>query len=202
MKPVFVLMILAAVVSSVFGQTQSDVPAGQKCSLTLAQSPAIRGFKLGLDVDEVLRQFPGRSEDPYVRSALSSADSQFGVAKLHVPTFPYKSEKRFEGISQFDFEFLDKRLTSISVLYEGPEWNSVDEFISKLAEPLNLPGASYWTPSNLSTIKTLKCAGFEVWVFLGSPGSNSLRIRNPTAEQIVRDRQTEAKERARKTFKP
>lgn len=197
MKSVFVLMILAVVTSSALGQT----PTEQKCSLTLAQSPVIRGLKLGMDMDEVLRQFPGRSEDPYVRSALLSADSQFGLVKFHAPTYQYKSEKRFEGISQFDFEFLDKRLTSLSVQYQGPEWNNVDEFVSKVAEPFNLPSASYWTPTNGSHGKTLKCAGFEVWVFVGG-GSSSLQVRNPAAEQIRRDRQTEAKERARKEFKP
>ena len=199
MKLLFVSMILVALASSTLGQTQTEVP---KCSLTLAQSPTIRGLRLGMEVEEVLQHFPDRSVDPAVRRLLLDADKQFGVAKFMAPTHPYSSEPKFAGISQFYFEFLDKRLSSFSVLYEGPEWNNVDEFISKLADSLKLPSANNWTPSNLPTIKTLNCAGFEVKVFLGSPGSTSLQVRNPAAEQTVRNRQKEVKERARKEFKP
>ena len=200
MKPLFVLVFFIALATSAFAQTQSDVPAGQKCSLTLAQSPTIRGLKLGMDVEEVLRRFPDRSVDPQVRRVLLDADKQFGVAKFNAPTYPHQSE--FAGISQIYFEFLDKRLAAFTVHYEGPEWNNADEFISRLTEPLKLPGANYWTPSSLPTHKTLKCTGFEVSVFVGGGASNSVRIRNPAAEEIVKNRQTEAKERARKDFKP
>ena len=196
MKPLLVLMILA---TSALGQTQGEVP---KCSLTLAQSPTIRGLKLGMDVEEVLRYFPDRSVDPQVRRALLDADKQFGRASFHAPIYPNRAESKFAGISQFFFEFLDKRLTSFSVHYEGPEWNNVDEFISKLAEPLKLQSANYWTPSNLPNGKTLKCTGFEVSAWVERGGSNSVRVRNPAAEEIVKDRQTEAKERARKEFRP
>jgi hypothetical protein len=199
MKLLFASMILAALANSALGQSQIEVP---KCSLTLAQSPTIRGLRLGMDVEEVLRHFPDRSVDPTVRRVLLDADKQFGVAKFLASTYPYQSEPRFAGISQFFFEFLDKRLSSFSVQYEGPEWNNVDEFISKLAEFLNLPSANNWKPSNIETVKTLNCAGFEVRVSLGSQGSTSLQVRNPTAEQIVKDRQKEVKERARKEFKP
>lgn len=202
MKPLFVLMLFFALLTSASGQTQSDVPAGQKCSLTLAQSPTIRGLKLGMDVEEVLRQFPGRGSDPTVRTNLLWADKQFGVARFNAPTHPYHSESRFAGILQFDFEILDKRVSGFSILYDGPEWRSIDEFVARIAESLNLPGASYWTPSNLPTLKTLKCAGFEISAWLGSPDSHSLRIRDTAAEQIVKDRQIEAKEKARKDFKP
>ena len=202
MKSLFLLITLTALVNSASGQTQSEASAGRKCPMTMAHSPTIRGLKLGMDLEEVFQQFPDRRTDPSVRQMLQWADKQFGVARFSASTYPYQSEKRFAGISQFDFEFLDNRLSAFGVHYEGPEWNSVDEFISRVAESLNLPNANYWTPSNPATIKTLKCEGFEITAMVGGPGSNSLRIRNPAAEQIVRTRQIEAKERARKEFKP
>lgn len=202
MKPLFVLMILAALVSSALGQTQSEVPAAQKCSLTLAQAPAIRGLKLGMDVEEVLRQFPGSSDEPHIRNAISMADKEFGVVRFAVPTRPHASESRFAGITGLSFEFLDSRLSSLWVQYAGPEWRSVDEFISRLSEPLNLPGPNSWEPVNLGNEKILKCAGFVIRAFVGGSTSNSLLLRNPDAEQIVRDRREEVKEKARKAFKP
>lgn len=198
MKP----LILAALVSSASGQTQSDFPATQKCSLTLAQSPAIRGLKLGMGVEEVLRQFPGSSDEPHIRNALSMADKEFGIARFAVSARPQASESRFAGINGLSFEFMDSRLSSLWVQYAGPEWRSIDEFISRLSEPLNLPGPNAWEPSNLSIQKTLKCAGFEMRAFVGESSLSSLLLRNPAADQIVKERQSAEKEKARKAFKP
>jgi hypothetical protein len=201
MKPLFVLVILAALVNSALGQ-QSGVPATQKCSLTLAQSPAIRGLKLGMNVDEVLQQFPGTVDEPHVRNALSMADKEFGVARFGVTTRPAASDSRFAGIYGLSFEFLDRRLSSIWVQYAGPEWRNVDEFISRLSAPLNLPGPISWEPANVVDQKTLKCAGFEIRAHVGGATVNSLLLRNPAVDQIVKDRQAEVKERARQAFRP
>lgn len=200
MKPLFVLIMLAAVVNSALGQTQSEAPA--KCSLTLNQSPTIRGLKLGMDVEEVLRQFPGSSNDGQIRTAIAWADKQFGVARFSAPTHQPLPESRFAGINGLSFEFLDGRLSSLWVQYAGPEWRSVDEFISRLSGPLNLPGPNSWEPTNPSDQKTLKCAGFEIRVFIGGSSLSSLFLRNPAADQVVRERQAAEKEKARQAFKP
>ena len=202
MKTLFVLMILAAVVNSALGQTQGDVRDGEKCSLTIAQSPAIRGLKLGMGVEEVLRQFPGSSDEPHIRAAVSGADKEFGIARISLPTRPHASESKFAGISALSLEFLDSRLSSLWVQYAGPEWRSVDEFISRLSGPFNLPGPNSWEPANAVDQKTLKCAGFEIRVSAGGPTLNSVLLRNPAVEQIVRNRKEEVKERARQAFKP
>ena len=202
MKLLFVLIVLAAVVNSALGQTQSEVPGAAKCSLTLNQSPTIRGLKLGMDVEEVLRQFPGSSNDPHIRTAIAWADKQFGVARFSAPTHQQTSESKFAGISGLSFEFLDGRLYSLWVQYAGPEWRSVDEFISRLSEPLNLPGPNSWEPADPSDQKTLKCVGFEIRVYIGGASLSSLVLRNPAADQVVKERQTAEKEKARQAFKP
>lgn len=197
MKPLFVFLIIVAFAISGFGQTQSAGPA--KCSLTLAQSPAIRGLKLGMSVEEVLRQFPGASEEPHIRQALSSADQEFGVARFSSPSL--RSEPKFAGINGFSFEFLDRHLSSLWVQYAGPEWKTVDDFISRLSGPFNLPGPNSWEP-DASDQKTLKCVGFEVKVSAGPSAINSVWLRNPAVLQIVKERREEAKEKARNAFKP
>lgn len=204
MKQLLTALIITVLGISTSGQTQSEAPRGGKCSLTVAQSPAIRGIRLGMSAEEVLGLFPGSSDAPDIRSALARSDKQFGVARFNVFTHQYASEAGFKGISQFDFEFLDNRLSSLYVGYNGPEWKDVDEFISRLSESLRLPGARDWEPSNLKTLKTLKCAGFEIRVSVGGSDGNSnfVQVRSLVAEQMVRDRQAEAKEKARKEFKP
>lgn len=204
MKEILVVMIMAVLGISTLGQTQSGASPRGKCALTVAQSPEVRGIRLGMSAEEVLRLFPVSSDAREIRASLSWADKQFGVAKFNVNPDRYSSKAKFEGISQFTFEFLDNRLSSLFVGYNGPEWKSVDEFISRLSETLNLPGAKDWEPSNIDSLKTLRCEGFEIKTFIGGTngGSNYVVIVSPAAEQMVRDRQAEAKEKARKGFKP
>lgn len=204
MKELLVVVIVAVLGISTLGQTQSGASPRGKCALTVAQSPEVRGIRLGMSLEEVLRLFPGSSDAPETRSALSLADKQFGMAKLTVNPDGYSSKATFEGISQFEFEFLDNRLFSFYVGYRGPEWKSVDEFIARLSESFDLPSAKDWEPSNIDSLKTLRCEGFEIRTYIGGTngGSNYVLILNPVAEQMVRDRQAEAKEKARKGFKP
>jgi hypothetical protein len=204
MKSIFLVIITGVLGVSAIGQTQSGAATKRSCDLTVAQSPAIRHIRLGMKLDEVLGLFPGSSEDPVIRSALSRADKQFGVAKFGVTPNRDAYKEKLEGISQILFVFLDNRLTSLTVSYNGPEWNSVDEFISSLSESLNLPGAKDWDTSNMDSLKTLRCEGFEIGAHIGGTDSfpNFLQLRSLVAEQIVRDRQAEVKEKARKEFKP
>lgn len=81
MRSLFLLMILAAMANSALGQTQIEVP---KCPLTAAQSPTIRGLRLGMGVEEVLSQFPGSSGDATIRNNLSWGKKNFGHAKFTV----------------------------------------------------------------------------------------------------------------------
>jgi hypothetical protein len=204
MKRLLVVMIMAVLGVSALGQTQRGASPRGRCALTVAQSPEVRGIRLGMSVEEVLGLFPGSSDAPEIRSALSSADKHFGVTKFNVYPDRYASKVKFEGISQFAFEFLDNRLSAVYVGYNGPEWKSVDVFISRLSESLKLPSANDWEASNLDSLKTLKCEGFEIRASIGGTDGNSnyVLIHSLVAEQMVRDRQAEVKEKARREFKP
>lgn len=198
MKQLLALITILVLATLTFAQTQTENSSTRRCELTLAQSPIIRGLKLGMTPDEVLALFPGRSENPTIRSALADAPKAFGVARFTVT--PARSEKPFEGVNLFDFEFVDNNLTAFYVAYSGPEWNNIREFISVLSSYLKLPGIEYWEPPDAETFKTLKCAGFEVRAQIGS--ANYLKVSNPLGSKTVVDRQNEAKEKARQTFKP
>jgi hypothetical protein len=207
MRQLFLAMIVGVLGVSAIGQTQSGAATKRSCDLTVAQSPAIRHIRLGMKLDEVLGLFPGSREDPGIRSALSQADKQFGMAMFGVDPNRDAYKEKLEGISRLGFQFLDNRLTSLYVGYNGPEWKSIDEFISRLSESLNLPGPKDWDASNIINInglKTLRCEGFEITASIGGTGgnSNSVHIHSLIAEQIVRDRREEVKEKARKEFKP
>ena len=199
MKRLLALTIILVSATFTLAQAPANGSPQPRCTLTLAQSPTIRGIKLGMTSEEVLAMFPGQSQNPTIRAALANASKAFGVARFTVSP----NDKRFEGVNEFDFEFLDDHLTSFYVGYSGPEWNNVREFISVLSSSLKLPGVEYWEPSDAETFRRLNCAGFEIRALTGGGGaSNFVKVSNLLAPQTVMTRQNEAKEKARQAFKP
>lgn len=200
MKKVLLIGFLLGSVSTAAAQT-SNTGAGE-CKLTLAQAPAIRSIRLGMTVDQALAQFPDAENDPEVRRQLSSG--QFGVQETNIVPSQYSSREKFVGVNRVRLTFLDTRLCSFSIWYEGPEWKTVDEFIIRISEALGLSSAEAWEPKAAlqSGNKLLKCDGFNVSVFASSGSSNSITVSEWGLAEIVHKREEEPKERARRAFKP
>lgn len=180
-------------------QAQQTAPVG-KCSLTLAQAPKIRDIRLGMSSEDVLKMFPGSSDEPYIRAQLSTADQRFGIVGFSIPTNLLPRPK-FAGVNSLSVVFLENGLSEYSFSYAGIEWKNVDDFISKFSEAFSLPRPENWERSNLPSMKKLNCQGFEMWASADAGGS-WIRIRIPESQQIVSDRQEAQKEKARKEFKP
>lgn len=180
-------------------QAQQTPPVG-KCSLTLAQAPKIRDIRLGMSSEDVLKMFPGSSDEPYIRAQLSTADQRFGIVGFSIPTTLLPRPK-FTGVNSLSVVFLDNRLSEYSFSYAGIEWKNVDDFISKFSEAFNLPQPETWERSNVPSLKKLNCQSFEMWASADAGGS-WIRIPIPESQQIVSDRQEAQKEKARKEFKP
>ena len=102
-----------------------------KCQLTLAGAPDIKGLRLGLTAEELLALFPGSKEDAEVRSDLSRPPGKFGVSSLLIRPEKYESKGKFAGISQITFTFLDGRVWTFYVGYNGPEYSHVDKFVDR-----------------------------------------------------------------------
>src|ERR1700741_1706192 len=134
-------------------QAQQTPPIG-KCSLTLAQAPRIREVHLGMSSEEVLKMFPGSSDEPYIRAQLSTADQRFGLVRFSIPTNLLPRPK-FAEVNSVSVVFLDNRLSEYSFTYAGIEWKNVDDFISKFSEAFNLPRPETWERQNLPSLKTL-----------------------------------------------
>lgn len=171
-----------------------------KCQLTLAGAPDISGLKLGMTAEEVLKLFPGSSEDAEVRSDLSRPPSQFGVSSLLINPDKYESNEKFVGISQITLRLLDGRVSNFRFGYNGPEYPHVDKFVAKFIEGTNLPAADQWEPyvGMDNSLKTLKCTGFEIQVFAGGQGGNLnyVDIRDLEAEKRLKDRRDKARAKA------
>jgi hypothetical protein len=199
MKQAISAIFIAVLGTLTLVQAQQTPPVG-KCSLTLAQAPRIRDIRLGMSSEDVLKMFPGSSDEPGIRAQLSTADQRFGVIGFSIPTI-LLSRPKFAGVNSLSVAFLDNRLSEYSLSYVGIEWKNVDDFILKFSEAFNLPWPETWERSNLPSLKKLNCQGFEMWASADAGGS-WIKIRIPEAQQIVSDRQEAQKEKARQEFKP
>lgn len=168
--------------------------AGREAALRLSMSQVsdINGLRLGMTKDQVLSLFPGIEEDKEIRASLTRPVGRFGTSSLAIKPGRYNTRKRFDRVSQISVTFLDGRVSTFNIGYDGPVWGHVDEFVTKFAEEARLPGADSWTASEgMSTqLKTLKCKDFDVSVFAGGENVklNYVVMRDLTAKQRLQER--------------
>jgi len=155
------------------------------CRLQLSALPDIREFKglrIGMTVEEV------QAIVPVIQ--VPRAD-EFGMARSSFsPDFTTKIDKKaFESIRTVSLEFVDGRLASIWVGFNGAfKWQTIDAVIDGLNAELHLPAE--W--QSKSREQQLVCNDFRLGVSLVS-NSPSIRITNDTAKQLWQSRR-EAKE--------
>ena len=166
MKQILLLATLVSLSVSANAQTTTTANVNPACQLALNQSPAIRGIKLGLKLDDVLRVFPGAEQNEWVKQALQQKSSYPNLGVMQFSVYPpgYATKDQFRGINQFYFTFIDDRLAEYSVVYaappSGPAWPRVDDWVNKIAGSFNLPELESWSTEQGD--RTLKCRDFQV----------------------------------------
>ena len=207
MKDVFAVTVLLAV--AVCCYSQPPAPQSTKCSVEPAQSPVIRGIKLGMKLDDVLALFPGSREDQYIKNEIANVGfysgmktlPRFGVVNFGVLPAKYSTKNRFAGIETFYFTFLDDHLVNYQVEYRQPPWPRVDEFIEKIAGAFNLPPADKWSTEN-PVRKNLACDGFTVQAYTQDGRANLIIKTGDDPIAIQRERRAAAEAQARREFRP
>ncbi len=148
-----------------------------KCALTLAQLPQaeeLRGFHLGMTVEQVKARIP----------KLLLAVDEFGVAKTSInPDFNKDVDKAsLQGVRTVSFEFLDNRLFSLGIAYNGAfKWQRMDEFLPQMGKALRLP--SSWESHGWHG-QELDCKDFQATVrMIGE--SPSIVLLDKTSKDIL-----------------
>jgi hypothetical protein len=164
----------------------SALAQDNKCVLKLSElpdSPELFGFRMGMSTTQLKLRVPqvafGRVDD-------------FGVSKTSIsPDFdPQMDKASLAGIRTVSFDFLDGRLTSLWLGYDGSfKWKTVPDFVTGISQSLHLPDA--WKPWKVRG-QQLNCADFQMTVSIVAEGP-SFHITDDTAEQTVTARR-EAKE--------
>ena len=203
MKTGLLIAVMFGLVSTVAAQTPNTGASGtNECRLKLSQAPAIRGIRLGMSADQVVAQIPGSESDSNFLAGLSR--DYFGSRNASLMPGNYSTSKeKFAGIQSINLTFLDGRLVSLWIIYDGPEWRSNEQFVARLAELLNLPGVGSWRPRNEGGL-AIVCDGVEIsGQALGSKIA-AIGVKDTTvdAAAVVRERAEVPKEKARRAFKP
>ncbi|MDQ3685824.1 MAG: hypothetical protein M3430_09510 [Acidobacteriota bacterium] len=164
-----------------------------KCTLKINQAPELRGFRLGMTLEQTKGQFP------FVRVQVSN---KFDFHKQGwVTADDLKENANFKGVEGLSLTFLDDKLIEIGVNYDNSiEWKSEEHFSTRVGEMLKLPNA--WQRSlNTGYARQLECDGFQVRTRV-----NQINLFNPVEYQNLERRQQEQverkKEERRQSFKP
>lgn len=166
----------------------ASVAAQNQCTHKLAELPAaseLMGFRLGMTMEDVKERVP--------QAAFGRTD-EFGVSKTTInPDFNPRIDKtKFEGVRTVSLDFLDGRLTSLWIGYDGSfKAPTVDEFVKLISQSLHLPNA--WT-SWKSRGQQMRCADYQMTVTTVA-GGPSFRILDQSAEDTVAARR-EAREQS------
>ena len=203
---ILVLMLLAIPATSQNTRQQLNDP---KCNLVETNSPAIRGIRLGMTLEQLFALFPGSSDRAEVKLALEKAKSPKGydVAELYFQPSTFANKDQFAGIDWILITSYKNQVRAITVNYigpssDGPRWRTVDKWIAKLSEAFGLPEAKHWVVANdINTRKFLTCNEFEIEASIEN-GTGAITLRNPRFLKEVQDRVKAEEEKKRNQFKP
>jgi hypothetical protein len=172
------------------------------CTITEATAPGVRGVRLGMSVDQVLALFPSSNRRREMKEAIDRARAASEGETVYLVFDPATDARAgsFDDVSGVAVGLNRGRVTDFSIIYVGPSWRSVDEWIGKLAESLKLPGARSWTVGpNETPNKVLRCKGVEIEAAIQGGGA-SIRVRN--TDKLQREGTASEEARRRRDFKP
>lgn len=181
-RAVLILALIFVCAVAVAAQAASPCPL-KVAQLTDAQE--LRGFRLGMTVEQVKARLP--------KLELGPTDA-FGLMKTSFsPDFdPAMDKTAFQGVRTISLEFLDGRLTSLWIGYNKAfKWQALDEFVTGMSRALGLP-ATGWAQRSRGG-QQLACNDFQAAAQMIA-GSPSLHISDETAHSTWETRQAEAEE--------
>jgi hypothetical protein len=145
-------------------------PQIKPCTTTVAEVSDLRGFKVGMSLDEVSKRFPGIQPHPsYDHPEISSRieinpRSGSGYSTKGTYNADVAQHPELEGVQKVELQFIENSIASVRVTYNDThDMNFGDTFFPKLTSSLNLKGE--WSPASSEQYereKVMQCQGFDV----------------------------------------
>jgi hypothetical protein len=190
---------LAFMTMSAFSQATTQ----PGCSLTESGSPSIRGLRLGMTTQELLALFPGSTKRKETKDALEKAKAATDEAVyLAFDPATDAAKGQFADVGSVVAGLYKGKVMDLGIQYVGPPWGTIDEWVAKLSEAFQLPGAQSWKVGpNEAPNRVLKCNGIEIEAVIQG-GGGSVRLRNTDLFKGIEERAKAAEEKKRRDFKP
>lgn len=195
-KTLAIVLLFLSLNALVFGQGT--------CNLVSNQAPSIRGFHLGMTLNQIYELIPEARTDKNVLEALDRVKQDPLPSKLSLQFQPYNAPYNklpiLQNIEYIGLRLFNNQITDIHVSYRWPNWTNIDEFLAKLRENLLIPETKEWEGSE--TQKTLRCKDFYMNVSAQNNSGGHISITDTTSPKKMEDLKKEILEKARKEFKP
>ncbi|HEY6190366.1 MAG TPA: hypothetical protein VIW80_22130 [Pyrinomonadaceae bacterium] len=164
-----------------------------KCALTTAQSPELRGLRLGMTTEQVKARYKILETEPV---------DEFHVTRLRLETGG--DQLAPEAVRDIAVELIGEKVMTIRLVYNPTEtWKDQSEFTGWLSKSLKLPPT--WKPEKVGVLVTgmlMECAGFKISATLIGGKIPVVYFSSSDAETILLRRQAEKERRLREFFKP
>jgi hypothetical protein len=182
------LLLAALLVACAAAAARAQQPPAQTCKLTVGQSPQLRGFRLGMTLEQAKAHAP----------RISVQEPNLGYVRAHFAPDNYRDAdpNTFEGVRDVFLGFLDERLVSLSVRYDDRVlWRGVGEFASRVSESLKLPDV--WRKDDQNGHYAMTCDGFVIAVRL-----NHITLDAEGVQPVLQERRERLEEERRRKFRP
>ncbi|HLG17171.1 MAG TPA: hypothetical protein VJH03_22155 [Blastocatellia bacterium] len=203
MNRIILGLLFALAVAPASGPVTGKQVAQRTCGMTATSSPAVRGVRLAMSLEQVVALFPGVNKRKETRASLEPAKTAAASETVYLAFEPAidSTGDQFAGVSTVAVGLRNGRVVDFSVQYVGPTWRTIDEWVEKLSETLKLPKAKRWAAGpNESPNRVLKCDGIEIEAAIQGGGA-SIRIRD-TEHQSDEEALVKAEKKQRREFKP
>ena len=164
-----------------------------KCTLGSAQSPELRGLRLGMTSEQAKARYKVVEAEP---------EDEFHVIRLRLE--PGDDQLAAEAVRDIAVELIRDKVVTIRLVYSPTErWKDQHEFTEGLSKSFRLPPV--WKPEKVGSTITgmmLECAGFKVSATLIGGKIPVLYLSSLEAEPMLLRRQAEKERRLREFFKP
>lgn len=194
----------------------------RNCTTPLSEVSDIRGFKIGMSLDEINKRFQGIdpklsskipefSSDVDIRSSVVALDSSYSDGTFYAST---KIHPELSGVDSVALKFVENKVALVRVKYdETRDVKFDDSFFQKLSESLNL--SDDWriaSNEDYERAKAIRCKDYTVTAevdivnvdtkkVLSGVASDAItyspwvKIELTNLEQILRDKEWEKENR-------
>lgn len=141
-----------------------------QCPLTLQQAPEIRGFRLGMTMDELKKRFPNfkttkSDEFGFIKGKILNSEAKEYLGNVDATYVSPAKYPEFKEMFLAELHLFKDRVISLQTGYpSGAVDMSKDEYKKKVAETLGLPNAYVDDDSFFSPDGIINCEGFRATV--------------------------------------